>query len=174
MGNGFSRFCHQYPLSLNISFGHQQPKDVTNIEIRSPTLKTCQQDRVTDIHLSSISLWPITWLKWTWSVTLQHLCKSRHFYIQHFSDILWLEAKINSFCKVIIFLNPLIIHLNPIAVQLVTDLFWIFAVNQNKYEVYFWTFQWRGSQTATHFKFFLRRDSFYVLRLFCNVFDEIF
>ena len=31
VGDGFGRFCHPYPLSFNISVGHQHPKDVTNI-----------------------------------------------------------------------------------------------------------------------------------------------
>ena len=35
VGNGFDRFCHQHSLSFNISVGHQQPKNVTNIEILS-------------------------------------------------------------------------------------------------------------------------------------------
>ena len=42
VGDGFGCFCRQHPLSLNISVGHQQPKDVTNIEILSPT-SVCHQ-----------------------------------------------------------------------------------------------------------------------------------
>ena len=45
------RFCHQHPISFNISVGHQHPKDVTNIEILSLTSKNCHQDKVTNIHL---------------------------------------------------------------------------------------------------------------------------
>ena len=53
---GFGRFCHQHPLSFNISVGHQHPKDVTNIEILSLTCKNYHQDKVTNIYLSSTSL----------------------------------------------------------------------------------------------------------------------
>jgi len=38
VSDGFGRFCHQHP--LNISFRHLRPKDVTNIEIPSPTIVT--------------------------------------------------------------------------------------------------------------------------------------
>ena len=41
VGDGFGRFRHQDPLSFTISVGHQHPKDVTNIEIPSPTLNNC-------------------------------------------------------------------------------------------------------------------------------------
>ena len=41
--DGFGRFCHQHPLSFNISVGHKQPKDVTNIEILSLTSTNCHQ-----------------------------------------------------------------------------------------------------------------------------------
>ena len=37
VGDGFGHFGHQNPLSLNISLGHQHPKDVTKILILSPT-----------------------------------------------------------------------------------------------------------------------------------------
>ena len=43
VGDGFRRFFHQHSLSFNINFGHQQPKDVTNIEILSLTSKNCHQ-----------------------------------------------------------------------------------------------------------------------------------
>ena len=46
VGDGFERFCYQYLLALasfSISVGHQHPKDVTNIEIRSPTSENCHQ-----------------------------------------------------------------------------------------------------------------------------------
>ena len=52
LGDGFGRFCHQHPLSYNISFGHQQSKDVNNIEILSLSFKNCHPDKVTNIHLS--------------------------------------------------------------------------------------------------------------------------
>jgi len=45
----FGRFCHQHPLSFNISAGHQHPKDVTNVEILSLTSKNCHQDKVADL-----------------------------------------------------------------------------------------------------------------------------
>ena len=50
----FHRFCHQHPLSFNISVEHQQPKSVTNIEVLSLTSKNCHHDKVTNtsIHLS--------------------------------------------------------------------------------------------------------------------------
>ena len=56
VGDGFGRFCHQHPLSFNINFGHQQPKDVINIEILSLTSKNFHQDKVTNIHLSPTSM----------------------------------------------------------------------------------------------------------------------
>ena len=59
VGDGFDRFCHQHPLSFNMTFcnvGQQQPKDVTNIEILSLTSKNCHQDTVTIIHLSPTSM----------------------------------------------------------------------------------------------------------------------
>ena len=37
VGDGFGRFGHQRPLSLNNSVGHQHPKDVTKILILSTT-----------------------------------------------------------------------------------------------------------------------------------------
>ena len=52
----YGRFCHQHPLFFEISVGHQQPKDVTNIEILSLTSKNCHQDKVTNIHLSPASM----------------------------------------------------------------------------------------------------------------------
>ena len=66
VGDGFGRFCNQHPLSFYISVGHQQPKDVTTIEILSLTSKNCHQDKVTNSHLSPTSTWPangfIIWL----------------------------------------------------------------------------------------------------------------
>ena len=56
VGDGFGHFRHQDPLSFIISVGHQHPKDVTNIEILSLTSKYCNQDRVTNIHLSPTSM----------------------------------------------------------------------------------------------------------------------
>ena len=35
VGDSFGSFCHQHSLSFNISVEHQQPKNVTNIEILS-------------------------------------------------------------------------------------------------------------------------------------------
>ena len=52
VGDGFDCFCHQHPLSFNISVGHLQPKDVTNIKILSLASKNCHQDKVINIHLS--------------------------------------------------------------------------------------------------------------------------
>jgi len=43
VGDGFVCFYHQHPLSFNISIGHQQSKDVTNIEVLSLTSKNCHQ-----------------------------------------------------------------------------------------------------------------------------------
>ena len=40
VSDGFGRFCHQHPLTVYISFRHLRPKDVTNIEIPSPTIVT--------------------------------------------------------------------------------------------------------------------------------------
>ena len=37
VSDGFSFFGHQRPLSLNISVGHQHPKDVTKILFLLPT-----------------------------------------------------------------------------------------------------------------------------------------
>ena len=54
--DSFGRFYHQHPLFFNISVGHQQPKDVTNIEILSLRSKNCHQDNVTNIHLSPKSM----------------------------------------------------------------------------------------------------------------------
>ena len=51
VGDGFGRFC-QHLLYFNISVGHQQPKDVTNIEILSLTSKNCHQDKVTIIYVA--------------------------------------------------------------------------------------------------------------------------
>ena len=58
VGDDFCRFCHQNPLSLSISIsvGHQHPKDVTNIEILTPTLENCHQHKITYIYLSSTSM----------------------------------------------------------------------------------------------------------------------
>ena len=42
--DGFGSLCHQQTLSFNIGVGHQQPKDVTNIEIMSLTSKNCHQE----------------------------------------------------------------------------------------------------------------------------------
>ena len=58
--DGFGSLCHQQTLSFNIGVGHQQPKDVTNIEIMSLTSKNCHQeslvqDKVNSIHLSPTS-----------------------------------------------------------------------------------------------------------------------
>ena len=39
VGDAFGYFGHQHPLSLNISVGHQYPKNVNNIEILSLTSK---------------------------------------------------------------------------------------------------------------------------------------
>ena len=39
-------------LSFNISVGHQQPKDVTNIEILSLTCDNCHQDKITNIYVA--------------------------------------------------------------------------------------------------------------------------
>ena len=39
-------------VTVNISFGHQQPKDVINIEILSPTSKNWHQDKVTNINVA--------------------------------------------------------------------------------------------------------------------------
>ena len=44
VGDAFGRFRHQHPLSFNVSLGHQQPKNVTNIEILSLTFKNCHQN----------------------------------------------------------------------------------------------------------------------------------
>ena len=52
VGYDFGRFCHQHSLSFNISFWHQQPKDVTNIEILSLTFENCHQDKVTNIYVA--------------------------------------------------------------------------------------------------------------------------
>ena len=43
VGNGFSPFRHQHPLSFNISVGYQHPKHVTNIKIPSTT-PNCHQN----------------------------------------------------------------------------------------------------------------------------------
>ena len=43
VGDGFGRFRSRNILSLNISVGYQHPKDVTNIEILSPTPENCYQ-----------------------------------------------------------------------------------------------------------------------------------
>ena len=59
VGDGFGDFVHQYLLSLNISVGHQHPKDVTNIEILSPIPKNCHQHKVTNIYVAKTS-----WLFW--------------------------------------------------------------------------------------------------------------
>ena len=58
VGDGFGGFRHQHPLSFSISVGHQHPKDVTNIEILSPTPENSHQHKVTNIHLSPTSMWP--------------------------------------------------------------------------------------------------------------------
>ena len=42
-----------------VNVGHQQPKDVTNIEILSLRSKICHQDKVTNIHLSPTSMQPL-------------------------------------------------------------------------------------------------------------------
>ena len=50
VSDGFDLFCHQHPLSFNISVGHQHPKIVT--KIKSPT-STCHQHRpVTNIYVA--------------------------------------------------------------------------------------------------------------------------
>ena len=54
--DGFGRVCRQYPLSLNISVGHQHHKYVTNTVILSLTSKNRHQDKVTNIHLSPTSM----------------------------------------------------------------------------------------------------------------------
>ena len=52
VGDGFGHFVHQRQLSFYISVGHQHSKDVTKIEILSPTSKSCRQLLVTDITLT--------------------------------------------------------------------------------------------------------------------------
>jgi len=56
VGDGFGRFCRYHPLSFSTSVGQQHPKDVTNIEILSWTPENCYQHKVTNIHLSPISM----------------------------------------------------------------------------------------------------------------------
>jgi len=51
VGDGFGRYCHQHPLSFNLSVGYQQPKDITDIEILSHTSKNSHQDKVTNIYV---------------------------------------------------------------------------------------------------------------------------
>ena len=57
LGDGFGRSCHQHPLSFDIGIGHQHLKDVTNIEILSPTSRNYHQHKVTNIN-SPTSMWP--------------------------------------------------------------------------------------------------------------------
>ena len=52
LGDGLDNLRHQQPISLKISVGHQHSKDVTNIQILSPTLENCHQHKVTNIYLS--------------------------------------------------------------------------------------------------------------------------
>ena len=58
VGDGFDRFCHQHPLSFNISVGHQHSKIVT--KMKSPTL-TCHQHlcspKFTVIKLFLVNIW---------------------------------------------------------------------------------------------------------------------
>ena len=59
VGNGFGWFCRQHPIYFSISV-HQHPKDVTNIEILSPTPENCHQHPlVTNIYVAqpSDSVW---------------------------------------------------------------------------------------------------------------------
>ena len=56
VGDGFSRFCHEHPLSFKITVGHQDPKDATNIEILSLTSKNCHHDKVTNMYVSEFSI----------------------------------------------------------------------------------------------------------------------
>ena len=58
VGDGFGRFCHQHPLSFNISVGHQQPKErhqyrnsVTNIQKLSQR-QSHQHPHVTIIYVA--------------------------------------------------------------------------------------------------------------------------
>ena len=45
---------HHHPLSFNISVGHQHSKDVTNIEILSPTPQNCHQHLCSQLNLLSM------------------------------------------------------------------------------------------------------------------------
>ena len=56
VGDGFDRFSHQHSPSFNTGFGHEQPKDVPNIEILSPTPENCQKHKVMNIDLSPTSV----------------------------------------------------------------------------------------------------------------------
>ena len=48
--DGHRRFCYKHPLSFIIGTGQQHPKDVTNIEIPSPTPGNGHQHKVDNIH----------------------------------------------------------------------------------------------------------------------------
>ena len=84
VGDGFGRFCHQ------ISVGHQQPKDVTNIEILSLTFENCHQDKVTNIfvglefdNLDKSHHWLNQNVKsrhWLWKIQKEYLARSGNFY----------------------------------------------------------------------------------------------
>ena len=37
---------------FNLSVGHQQPRDVTNIEVLLPTSTNCHRDKVTNISVA--------------------------------------------------------------------------------------------------------------------------
>ena len=56
VGDGFARFRHQHRPSFNASIGHQNSKDVTNIEILSPTSKNYHLHKVAKIHLSRTAM----------------------------------------------------------------------------------------------------------------------
>jgi len=63
VGDGFGRFCHQHHLSFSFSVGHQHPRDVTNIEILSPTPENDHQHNATNTHVaqdSSLVIEPIS------------------------------------------------------------------------------------------------------------------
>ena len=56
VGDGFRHFGHYNPLSFYVDIGHKHLKDVTKIEILSPTSKICHQLRFTNITVTALNI----------------------------------------------------------------------------------------------------------------------
>ena len=93
IGDGLGHFCHQNPINLSFDIGveHQHSKDVTNIEIKSPTSINRHQLLVTNTPISPTSLAPTRrWVQWNYSNRWRkwYFLINRDFRILYFCGIL--------------------------------------------------------------------------------------